>query len=518
MSVESLLVRNASPYWAVEYVDKKDVGKARGSLEAPTYNWAKSLPGSATIPGKIIRKLNKIHLEDHWINKESKATITFRALTSKEADNPMFDVASGYIIYLGWWDWWCVGKMTKRVFDGVVKTVRPVYTPLGIDMTIEMVNLAANVLDRAFNPYEKEVGLDKSASLAESLDKLAKYLDVDLCLKWWSSKVQSMAEKKWAKEFVKKEQPWLVHPFKVVNGRQVPITPRDVLTEICTRYGKVWNLYDNILYIGVQKPTDVPLKTFRYRSGHDSFTPPQMFNHLSEEPFQDIEITEPSLQGTAISSGTLDPDKKTIRTRSSTMRDANSNAKIKVYNGRLNTEAIPDDVVTELQSGLRTAEAARIIAEDKAKPTRMVMNDDSITPGDSEERLRGTANRAQNNALTAKVRDALGDPHFRAGDLFYLFGVMERHQGLYQAVVVEQDYASGGVYRMSLTGVAAGDLRRQGGDLTLPSNARRMDQMAREKTTNRPAMLEVYSTDKSTITRTRTDGVNLSREVRETLK
>jgi hypothetical protein len=503
-----LVVRNASPYWAIEYVKSSTIKSPLLSIPPPGYNWASSLPGAGTIPGNILRKMNRIRIEDGWVKKVRKGFLEFTNLTKVEAEHAMFKKKSGYIIYLGWWDWFCLGKMTKRIFNGIVKTAKVGYTQSGISISLELVNVGAGKCYEPFNPYDTIIQMQKVTSLGEAFNKIALYLEVGLAVNWWGLDYFPLpVDFLWVSNSVPKEKPWMMKPTKTANKKEVPITPADFLDSICDRYGKIWNIADNILYIGHIKISSEPEKMFNYRTEHDELFPPQL-THLEESTFDNIEILDPSTKDSGtLAASSVDANKKEIKSKNQIMTQASKDRpKLNIYERAAGTEALSDNVSKLIRQGANTVEAQAVLLEPDTK--QLLVNNNSKTPEDSQQRVAGQSGLAQERAIAVRVSGVLGDPIFRAGDIFSLFGVMEKHEGSYIAVDVEHEYSAKGKYTMAITGVGSQYVKRSGGDLTLPSSIRKVIQQADKipikAKEQKKKYAATYDTSVSTSTRNKT--------------
>jgi hypothetical protein len=513
---KDFIIRNASPYWGLEYLPKDKIGQPRTPVELPGYNVLNTVLGKTSVPNNILRKLEFINVVEQ-LKKEVTCKIGFSHLTSGEANHPMFKQGAGYVVYLGWWDWWSTGKFTKRIFDGVVKLHRCIYESGGIKISLTLTNLPGVSLRSACNPAGRDLDLYNSKGLQDAFQRVADYLEVSLAFNWWGADHTLTAdEKKWYNKAIFIEQPWRVRITKIVEvkGKKIviPVTQADILDEICERYGRVWNIFDNILYVGTERIREnndsvVPEKVFDYRHGHADIFPPQQVGHINSEVYEKIDVIDPAVQKSGTHShAAIDGRKKDAKIKNIKGKKSKADRSlVEVYGSVIDIEASVDSVREELRKAANTQEALQLVATPDI--AQLTANYRAKTTEDAEVQASGKVKKGEDNALAIRIVGATGDPTFRPGDFLMLKGVMERHEGFYVAKKVDHILKAGGYYKMDITATAEKDPLRLGNDLTKPASVRKLDQKAWaekiKKKMEEKRKIAIYSSYQSTVTRER---------------
>lgn len=477
------LVRNASPYWGIEYVPKMNMQKGGGLTGIlSAILGAVDIAQKSSLPDNILRKVSRITWKDMFY-EASTASFTVTNLTVDEASDQVFQQGSCFQISLGWWDWWCTGRFSRKVFEGSIQKTDVRYEQGGITITVTLASLGGQAISEGVNPAAAPLNLHEAKNLKTALQNIAGYIGCSLAIRLSESIIpdpqtmmtlmQESSAKPWCvPPMVPSNSPGLYPPSssekkKNLSSKMVRPTIRFILNEVAQRYGMVWNISDSILYFGVDLRPKMGIealgkvfKTYSYRSAHRDFL--IQVSHLQYSTFDSAEIVEGSTQSTGSSAPlTVNPTTR-MATNGSQRGDGQTYPpkSIKVYGTRDSTQALPDDVrgvMNKAQDGVTNTEANMTPDMDTAIDMPQGPVEESalipgMTTGEDVMQTKGRATSGKNqNQRMLKINGAYGDPSFRAGDIF-LFNGAFKHTGFYKAVEIEHTMDVNSSYKMTVTG------------------------------------------------------------------
>jgi hypothetical protein len=382
----------------------------------------------------------------------------------------MFTVGNAFILFAGWWDWWALSKQAHRVYDGMITKNTYQYENTGLKIEIELTDMGTLGIDKLVDL--NEVGLPTAKNPVTALYRIADYLGLDLILNWSNDPMDTGLKNligAYNLGLKHLSKPWL---YRDRSGKVVAFTVlRTVLDNIAKTYSKDWYIRGTFLYFGLyekEKKSSADYsssrvkKIYRHRLGHEAseFSPEwQNINHVDQETFAQIEVTEPTVQAMgALDSPSAEKKKSGSEVavkkpgRTVIWYTPDSAAQLKTHSAiQLEQQAL----YAQIQAQKDAAQLQKDYLKTEMRKTEMgdtlSLSMAGKTPEQKKMILTEFSKRLNaQGEIKLRVSEALGDPTMNIGDEIFFEGV-SKHTGVWTVGGIEQIISVGNMqYSMTL--------------------------------------------------------------------